>query len=1157
MATLYSLKRALKEKAAETSSQRQPLSDIQYIEGFDTLMHGSEWKSYEDFIIPQLSKLLSPLFNSRTNISVLEIGPGSQSVLGHLPIYLRQKFRRYAAFEPNILSAKRLEEWFCDSPKSKSPLPCLQSPPEIYRAPFDLKNNPSEDSKTNIIDGEEQFDVILFCHSLYGMKPKHLFIRRALDLLVQGPESGIVIVFHRDEDLDLDGLTSDHTAIFPTGTVSVVNEDGILNAFAPFIAGFVMKDIELDMAVRGEWIKICRALTCHNETLPSRLLFRAPQRMLSFTRGAIALPELAAEVPLASRGKTVKSWEARLHQTASIISPTNIEHVQKCIQWALKYKVGLTVLGGGHSGHCLWPHVVSVDMNAFNQVHIIRSSKDAGKADSCSDSPSCIVAEAGCKTEDIVRKGMESGLTVPLGSRPSVGAGLWLQGGIGHLSRLHGLACDSIIGAVIVSVESGQVVYVGHVPNEHLPAGAVRSESESHLLWAIQGAGSNFGIVISVTFRAYPAPTYSVRNWVLPLKDITEARLWLSDFDKSIAKELPRHCSVDAYLYWHTDQLHLGVTMIESSTTKPTLQARTCVSKILGPENEFRIVDGVELFDTEMYMSGMHGGHGGGKTSSFKRCLFLKNIGEVHIVDILVAAIQTRPFPFCYLHLLQGGGAVDDIASEATAFGCRDWDFACIITAVWPRDQNGTEAAQTAVQWVYNIVRDLLPFCSGVYSADLGPDPRDIALAVKAFGPNLPRLVRLKHKLDPYNVLAYTCPLPEISMKQKLIILVTGDNGAGKDYCADIWVSEITKCTNRSVRSVSISDATKREYAIDVGADFNRLLSDRAYKEQHRPALTAFFQGQVHKRPQLPMKHFLNVIHNAADIDVLLITGMRDEAPVPTFSHSIPDCRLLEVRVKASQSVRGIRKGCHSSYDHDETKDRNNGGLKVTGSKHRPNLIFDNDTIGNELAETFAKQYLLPFLHEDLERLYNMVRAVPDFPSPGIQFRHVLDISQQRGGLLLCTSLLQTHFNGDWTKFDALACCEAGGFVFASSLGMRVDVPLALIRESGKLPQPTISIMKSPSHISSTKAADLKEKRFEMNQNLVREGSSVVIVDDVLATGRTLCAMIKLLVEAGVRVENVSIMVVAEFPIHRGREFLLHRGFGGVNIQSLLVFDGA
>jgi len=575
------------------------------------------------------------------------------------------------------------------------------------------------------------------------------------------------------------------------------------------------------------------------------------------------------------------------------------------------------------------------------------------------------------------------------------------------------------------------------------------------------------------------------------------------------------------------------------------------------------------LFDTEMYRSGMHGGHGGGKTSSFKRCLFLKDIGAVNIADMLVAAVETRPSPLCYLHLLQGGGAVSDVKVDATAFGCRDWDFACVVTGVWPRDQDGTEAARAAMRWVYHVAGDLLPMSSGAYGADLGPDPRDAALAVKAFGPNRPRLARLKRNLDPRNVLAYTCPLPKAPMEPKLILLVTGESYAGKDYCADLWVSVFTTCAQKSLtaRAVSISDATKREYAAATGADLNRLLWDRAYKEQHRPALTAFFQDQVRQRPRLPEEHFLNVVYGAADVEVLLITGMRDEAPVAAFSHLVPDSKLLEICVKASEETLEVRRGCHGinatsdnkrdNKDNKDNKDNNNSRSDLTTLDYRPNFIFDNDTIGNEAAKKFAERHLLPFVHEDLQRLAHMVRQVPDFPSLGIGFRHVLGISQQPGGLALCTSLLQTHFTGDWAKCSAVACCEAGGFVYASALASRVDVPLVLIREAGKLPPPTVSVIKPSSHISSLASNHSKEKWIEMERDVVPRGASVVVVDDVLSTGETLCAVLQLLDKAGISAGDVSIMVVAEFPLQRGRELLRQRGFGCVNIQSLLIFGGA
>ncbi|KAI1044960.1 hypothetical protein LB503_013581 [Fusarium chuoi] len=1167
MATLDTLKQTLRQTARATASHAtQPLSHVEYSAGFDVLIQGSESTTYQNFIVPQLSSLLDRLLKSRGYISLLEIGPGPKSVVGYLPYHIRRKVRRYVAFEPNDLFAIRLDDWFHPISGTEPPLPCLERQPDIHQMPFTPDNdNKNTRSGTGVgtSDGEK-FDVVLFCHSMYGMKPKRKFIEQALKSLDEHPEPGIVAVFHRDGDLNLDGLVCHSTASFPTGVVRVVTDDEKMDRFTSFIAGFTFADAKMDEAIRGEWRELCHALGRSEKAHPDHLLFSSPNVMATFTKHAIALPDLMAQMPLVDKGRRIKNQEARLHRPASIVRPKQIQHIQQCVKWALEQNAGLTVIGGSHSGQCLWPNVVAVDMSAFDQVHTVIAETE-GEGPNFDSTP-LVIAEAGSNTGDIIRRSMAVGLTVPMGARPSVGSGLWLQGGVGHLARVHGLACDAIVGAVMVSLASGQVLYVGRVPSKYRPAGAMKSGDESDILWALKGAGTNFGIIVSVVFEAHAARTYCVRNWSIPLKDDHEARLKLHEFDQCI-KTLTRHCSADAYLYSNNAQIHLGVTLIESATTKVASQSHTLIDSTLGPEGSLETVDGVGLFETEMYVSGMHGGHGGGKTSSFKRCLFLKQIGAVGITDVLLEAIETRPSPLCYIHLLQGGGALSDVADDATAFGCRDWDFACVITAVWPRDQGGTEVALDAVKWVYDVARDLLPLSSGAYGADLGPDPRDTPLAAMAFGPNGPRLAWLKETLDPRNVLAYACPLPTPPIKQKLIILVTGESGAGKDYCADIWVSMFTRCAHKhcKARKASISDTTKREYAAATGADLGALLVDRAYKEQHRPALTAFFKEQMRQQPRLPEKHFLNVVSGAADTDVLVITGMRDEAPTATLSHLVPNSRLLDIRVTASEKTRQARRRCQVNkdnlHDHDyKGDDRGSNGSNCksnsTTLNYRHSLVFDNEVMGDDGVRRFADKYLLPFLHNDLERLATMVVPVPDFPRPGIDFRHVLNIAQRQGGLALCTSLLRSQFKGDWGEVGAVACCEAGGFVYASALAQQVDVPLALIREAGKLPPPTVSVKKPSSHISGSGSSNLEGKKIEMSQDLIPRGASVVVIDDVLATGKTLYAVLQLLAGASISNENISIIVVAEFPVHHGRELLYHHGFGDISIQSLLVFDG-
>ncbi|KAF2819245.1 phosphoribosyl transferase domain protein [Ophiobolus disseminans] len=1121
MAALSHLKRALKA----ASSPHHALTDTQYATAFDALLQTSSHVAYRDFIFPELTRLFDTHFPEKDKIRVLEIGPGPKSVLAHLPLRLREQIGGYVAYEPNGEFAENLAR---ENGKGVE-LPGLVGAVNIRQQAFTLES-----------DGDDKFDVVLFCHSMYGMKPARGYIERALEMLT---DDGMVVVFHRDGVLDFEGLVCHDTTSFPTAVVRVADEDKALDVFAAFIAGGAVDD----EASRITWREVCRSLgrRYHNQ-----LEFSAPESMVAFSRHATALPELTAQVPLVEEVRKIKNGGARLQHPAGIVRPENIEQVQQCVQWAVKHKLSLTVVGGSHGGHCLRSNVVAVDMSELDQVYVLKAGEGIGEGGKGEDYGPLVVAEAGCTTGDIIRTTMAAGLTVPLGSRPSVGAGLWLQGGIGHLSRLHGLASDAIVRAVLISVATGEILRIGNVPSQHVPLGSLHPKDNDDLMWALKGAGTNFGIVLSVTLKAIPAPTYVTRNWTVPLDDGINGQLRIREFDDLVAGKLDRNRSADAYLYCEDGELRMGITMFETSaeSVEKAKPAAIPEGAIWGPKNEFKATDSVGLFDSEMYMFGMHGGHGGGKTSSFKRCIFLKDIGRTSIATRLLEAIEFRPSPFCYVHLLHGGGAVTDVASDATAFGCRDWDFACVITGVWPRDEgDDSELARSVKQWVYDVAGGLLPLSCGAYGADLGQDKRDAALAVKAFGPNLGRLTQLKKTHDPSSVLAYACPL-KATTAPRLIILATGGSGAGKDFCADVWRTLLVK-SGHSTSVVSISDATKREYAATTGANLHRLLEDRAYKEEHRPALTVFFQGQVQDRPNLPQEHFLDVVRGAASVEVLIITGMRDGAPVSSFSHLVPDSKMLEFRVCASAQTRQQRLKASSSGGVDRQ-------TRVMVD-YQPDFIFDNDTPGHEAAEYFATHHIIPCLHPDLEKLRDMVRSKPDFPRPNIDFRHVLGITQQPGGLALCTHLLQGLLAGGWSAVDAIVCCEVGGLVFASPLALQVGVSMVLIREAGKLPPPTLSVTKSVSHISALASGSSKERRIEIERDAIGRGAQVAVVDDVLATGETLCAVLQLLCESGVEQADVIVLVLAEFPVHRGRAMLRHRGFGQVGVRSLLVFGGA
>jgi hypothetical protein len=220
--------------------------------------------------------------------------------------------------------ATSLEQWLCSTSDTESLLPCLERPPDIYQNVFVLDRNTASATGTGTSNGDEKFDVILFCHSMYGMKPKHRFIERALEMLLEQPEGGMVVVFHRDRTLYVDGLTCHRTASFPDRVTRVVNDDEVLDCFAPFVAGFSIQDVDVDKAIKVAWRKVCRDLGRRDKAHPDHLFFSSPNFMAVFTKHVTALPELTAQALLVKGALTVKNREARLHRPASVVRPTEV-----------------------------------------------------------------------------------------------------------------------------------------------------------------------------------------------------------------------------------------------------------------------------------------------------------------------------------------------------------------------------------------------------------------------------------------------------------------------------------------------------------------------------------------------------------------------------------------------------------------------------------------------------------------------------------------------------------------------------------------------------------------------------------------------------------------------------------------------------------------
>lgn len=106
----------------------------------------------------------------------------------------------------------------------------------------------------------------------------------------------------------------------------------------------------------------------------------------------------------------------------------------------------------------------------------------------------------------------------------------------------------------------------------------------------------------------------------------------------------------------------------------------------------------------------------------------------------------------------------------------------------------------------------------------------------------------------------------------------------------------------------------------------------------------------------MPEEYFLELVYSTVDVDVLLITGVRDNALLAGFSHLVAESRLIEVYIQASEQKRKSCKGYNnSSSDGTDRHDSNNSNARanITTLDYCPSLIFDNNTTGNKAAQKF------------------------------------------------------------------------------------------------------------------------------------------------------------------------------------------------------------
>ena len=172
-----------------------------------------------------------------------------------------------------------------------------------------------------------------------------------------------------------------------------------------------------------------------------------------------------------------------------------------------------------------------------------------------------------------------------------------------------------------------------------------------------------------------------------------------------------------------------------------------------------------------------------------------------------------------------------------------------------------------------------------------------------------------------------------------------------------------------------------------------------------------------------------------------------------------------------------------------------------------------------------------------MQDLAALIRAVPDFPRPGVMFRDVTPLLVNAGSFARCIDALAEPWQGSGVQ--AVCGIEARGFIFGAALAQALGAAFVPLRKPGKLPPPVLAVDYQLEYGSD---------RLEACSDALKPGERVLLVDDVLATGGTLVAALALAERFGAELAGAA--VVIELEALRGRE----RWTAGQPLHALLRY---
>jgi FAD/FMN-containing dehydrogenase len=410
---------------------------------------------------------------------------------------------------------------------------------------------------------------------------------------------------------------------------------------------------------------------------------------------------------------------------AAIARCADTEDVQTAVRFAAEHDLLVAVRGGGHNvaGTAGVDGGLVIDLSDMTDVEVEVASRRARVG-------------GGATFADVDTTTQAHGLAVPGGLVSATGVGgLTLSGGLGWLRRKHGLTCDNLVAATLVTADGGIL--------------DVDEDTEPEVLWGLRGGGGNLGIVTEFTYQLHPVgPEVFLALTAYPLDRADAVLRVYRDWTDGLADEVtslvvggdvPAEDGFPEERWGEPCVLLVACAATEldrgEELTRPIRDLGDPIADLSGP---MPYVELQKLFDADFPDGDRY----------YWRSTFLPGLTD-DVISRTIAWVRRRPSARSTVDLWHLGGAVSRPAADATAYGDRDAPFLLGVEANW------TDPAEDEANlaWTRGCTDDFAPLSTGRaylnFPGFLEEGEADVRAALGQA--NHDRLRALKRRLDPDN----------------------------------------------------------------------------------------------------------------------------------------------------------------------------------------------------------------------------------------------------------------------------------------------------------------------------------------------------------------------------------------------------------------------